>query len=107
MLSYHNGISQPHPFQSEWWQWLFNLRPLWAYSNHELIGSGMTAAISFFMNPIICWAGTISVATLLLISIVKPARTEVFIISGYLTSLVPWMIISRTKYAYHYFACVP
>lgn len=107
MIRYHEGVTGTHPFMSEWYEWLINKRPLWAYSNSELGGTGMTGAISFFMNPIICWGGLIAMITLWFVMFINPTRIKMFIICGYLTSLVPWMIIKRMKFEYHYFACVP
>ena len=33
--------------------------------------------------------------------------TALFILVGYLAELMPWMLVTRTTYIYHYFPCVP
>lgn len=36
----------------------------------------------------------------------KSARTPIFLIIGYFANYMPWMLVLRTTYIYHYFPCV-
>ena len=47
-----------------------------------------------------------SVVYLIVRAIAKRDRRAVFIVVGYLAQLVPWMLVSRLTFAYHYFAAV-
>ena len=103
MFTYHAGLIAEHPYSSSWWQWLVDARPILYYLEY---GEGTVAAIAAFTNPILCWAGLISVLYLLVRAVRKGDRRALFIVVGYLAQLVPWMVISRLTFAYHYFAAV-
>lgn len=37
----------------------------------------------------------------------KSNRTALFLLIGYMAELLPWVLVTRTTYIYHYFPCVP
>ncbi len=103
MFTYHAGLIAEHPYSSSWWQWLFDIRPILYYLEY---GDGTVASIGAFTNPLLSWAGLVSVVYLIVRAIAKRDRRAVFIVVGYLAQLVPWMLVSRLTFAYHYFAAV-
>ena len=89
MLTYHNGVNQTHPYSSRWYQWLFDVRPILYYLQYN----GETkSAFGAFNSPLISWKRR------------KPQA--VLIWAGYLCQFLPWVIITRTTFAYHYFGCI-
>lgn len=102
MLTYHQGVHESHPYSSRWWQWIFDIRPILYYLEYN---GDVKSAFGCFNNPLVAWAGLISMA-LLVVHLVrrKDGRAAVIII-GYLTQLIPWVIISRITFEYHYFPC--
>ena len=103
MFTYHAGLIAEHPYSSSWWQWLIDARPILYYLEY---GDGTVETIGAFTNPLLTWAGLVSVVYLIVRSIRKRDRRAVFIVVGYLAQLVPWILVSRLTFAYHYFAAV-
>ena len=103
MFTYHAGLIAEHPYSSSWWQWLFDIRPILYYLEY---GEGTVASIGAFTNPLLSWAGLVSVVYLMVRAVRKRDRRAVFIVVGYLAQLVPWMLVTRLTFAYHYFAAV-
>ena len=69
----------------------------------HLAGPYMRASISTFNNPMISWGGLAALAAALFMLVFRGKKLALFILIGYLSQLVPWMLIERTTYAYHYF----
>ena len=97
------GLVAEHPYSSSWWQWLVDARPILYYLEY---GEGTVSSIAAFVSPLLCWAGLVSVLLLIVRAVHKRDRRALFIVIGYLAQLVPWMVVSRLTFAYHYFAAV-
>ncbi|MBE5758713.1 MAG: phospholipid carrier-dependent glycosyltransferase [Clostridiales bacterium] len=109
MLNYHGDVREEgHPFNSKVWTWPFDIRPVFFFMANNMDGEH-TAGISCFGNPILWWSGVIAV--LFLIGVGKKGKLDFkgmpYIALMALCQLVPWMIIRREVYIYHYFATVP
>jgi len=105
MFNYHAMLDGTHPFSSKWWQWILNLRPILFY-NHTYSDS-VRAGISSFLNPVVCYGGLIGFFYCLSRLSYKFDRDMFFVLIAYLAELVPWILIKRVTYSYHYFPCVP
>ena len=103
MFTYHAGLVAEHPYSSTWWQWLVDARPILYYLNY---GEGTVASIAAFTSPILAWAGLVSLLWLTVRVFRQKDRRALFIVVGYLAQMVPWMVITRLTFAYHYFAAV-
>ena len=101
MFDYHKNLTDTHPFQSVWWEWVLNLRPVLYYSN--FCADGLFRVISCFTNPLLSYAGILSILATFVIAFLKRTRAALIISVGYLTALVPWMFISRSTFAYHFY----
>ncbi|WP_232242884.1 glycosyltransferase family 39 protein [Paenibacillus sp. GSMTC-2017] len=106
MFSYHNNLVSSHPFSSSWWEWPFMKRPLWYYSGSEL-ASGMKSTIVAMGNPIIWWTGIVSMLLTIPISIKRKDKGVYMLWIAFLAQYVPWMLVARETFIYHYFAMVP
>ena len=131
MFSYHSNLDSPHPYSSSWYQWPVMQRPIWYYSRIVTGSSGtggLREGISAFGNPLVWWAG-IPAALYVLYSILlssSPRRmqqlpdssaalkkdstaqgnTALFLLTGYLAQYLPWSLITRATFIYHYFPSV-
>lgn len=103
MLTYHSGVDQAHPYASRWYQWIFDLRPILYYLHY---GESTKSAFGSFNSPLISWAGLVAVFAMIPAFWRRRKSAAVLIWVGYLCQLVPWMIITRTTFAYHYFGSV-
>ncbi len=104
MFRYHATLEATHPFQSTWIQWIFDLRPIWYY--YSMIGNTVYT-ISAFGNPLLWWSGLASVVACLVLSIKKRDGEGGMILVCYFAQLVPWLLVTRCVFIYHYYPSVP
>ena len=108
MWNYHSDLVATHPYSSKWYQWLFDIRPILYYL--EYFGDGTKSAFGAFSNPLVCWGGLLAMGGMVWL-VVRGFRTgsrdreAEFILIGYLANLLPWVLVSRLTFAYHYFPC--
>ena len=105
MFNYHTGLEAVHPFTSSWWQWIINHRPIWLFSNY--LGGGMAQGISSFGNPLVWWAGIGGLVYCIYAAIARRDKTAIFLVIAYLAQILPWMLVPRIAFIYHYFPNVP
>lgn len=105
MYNYHSDLVSEHPFSSRWYQWPIMTRPIWYYSYK--VTDTISEGISSFGNPLIWWAGIPAFFYMVYLSIRKNDRKAGFLIIAYLAEYLPWVLVSRTTYIYHYFPSVP
>lgn len=104
MFGYHQGVTQPHPYQSKWWMWLLDLRPILYYM---VDGADTQTRFAAFLNPLVCWGGLLALVLVARALWRRRDGKALFILVGYLSQLVPWIPISRPTFNYHYFPAVP
>ncbi len=100
MLTYHQGVDQTHPYSSRWYQWLFDLKPILYYLEYN---GGTKSAFGAFNSPLISWAGLVALIGSAGAFFKRRKPQVILIWVGYLCQFLPWVIISRTTFAYHYF----
>ncbi len=102
MFTYHSGLEATHSYGSPWWQWVLDIRPILYYReyfNNDTIKS----AISAFGNPAVWWGGLPAIFILAWSAFKRHDGIALFILIGYLAQLLPWTIITRVVFIYHYF----
>ena len=103
MWNYHSDLVATHPYSSKWYQWLLDIRPILYYL--EYFGDNTKSAIGAFSNPLLCWGGLLAVGGTGWLAVRERDEKAVFILVGYLANLLPWVLVSRLTFAYHYFPC--
>ena len=63
--------------------------------------------ISCMNNPLINISGVIAIIYGFYQTFIKKNQTFLILLIMYFTNLVPWMFVSRTTFAYHYYPCIP
>ena len=58
-----------------------------------------------FVNPVLCWGGLLALFVLGYLSVARRDKVSAFILLGYLAQLLPWVLVPRLTFAYHYFPC--
>ena len=106
MYNYHRNLKATHGYSSPWWQWPLLIRPIWMYQGQGL-PDGKISCISSMGNPAIWWPGTLALMVCFIIWLKKRDTTLFFILAGFLSQYLPWAIIPRLTFIYHYFASVP
>ena len=126
MLDYHAtpGLGMDHPFHSPWYEWPLITRPMY-YADSSFVPEGMNYAIFCFGNPAVWIVGLAGVGCTLAMWLMRKryAAPELagqyhwqsasfdvapaFVLLGLLAQFLPWVLVPRGTYIYHYFASVP
>ena len=103
MYNYHSTLEATHPFESRWYTWLLGLRPVWYYRNGYL-PYGMKASIAGMAGPVIWLVGLAALVGLLWHQVSgRGSRQGAGVLILYGTQLIPWMLVTRCTFLYHYF----
>lgn len=105
MYNYHSQLEATHPYSSTWYEWPTMIRPVFYYCN--TVANDMKEGISAFGNPLVWWAGIFAFIYMLYLVVKKADKTALFLVFAYLVQYVPWMLVPRCTFAYHYFPSVP
>lgn len=105
MFNYHSDLEATHPYSSMWYEWPTMVRPIWYYSN--TIDDTMRQGISAFGNPLVWWVGIPAIIYMVYLWLKKKDKTAGFLVISYLAQYLPWTLVSRCTFIYHYFPCVP
>ena len=126
MLIYHGepGRGMDHPFYSPWYEWPLIKRPMY-YASPSFVPEGWSYAIFCFGNPAVLITGLIALAVAAYVwgkrhfYVLKPHQSAVHLYSsswsiapavvlvGFLAQYLPWVLVPRGTYMYHYFASIP
>ena len=104
MLTYHQSVHTPHPYQSNWYQWIIDARPILYYQDFST--PGMRGIFASFNNPLVSWAGLLAFFAVAVQMVRRKCGKALFIVLATLSQLVPWTAIGRVLFAYHYFPTV-
>ncbi len=105
MYGYHSNLVSTHPYESQWWSWPLNIRPIFYYV-YNLEGN-IKQGISSFGNPAVWWGGVVGIVYCFYRFLCKNDKTASFLIIAFLAQYLPWVLVPRTTYIYHYFPSVP
>ena len=107
MLTYHQGVHDDHPYESYWYQWIVDARPILYYRDLDYADTqGVKSLFAAFNNPLISWGGLLSFIAVFIQTCRRKCGKGLFIIIATLSQFVPWLGIGRTLFAYHYFPTV-
>ncbi|WP_410513411.1 glycosyltransferase family 39 protein [Paenibacillus sp. BR2-3] len=107
MYDYHSQLVATHPFSSSWWQWPFMKRPVWFFSGGEGLPEGQVSSIVTMGNPLIWWTGIFTMLAALWLTVKRKDKNLYMIWIAFFSQYVPWMLVPRETFLYHYFAMVP
>lgn len=105
MFSYHSQLKSTHPYSCTWYNWPTLYRPVWYYSRH--VTDTVSEGISAFGNPLVWWLSVPAAVYMIYLVWKKRDRTALFLFISYMAQYLPWCLITRTTYMYHYFPSVP
>jgi len=105
MLGYHSGLSISHPYSSSWWSWPLMIRPVWLYFSD--LSEGLFSTISAMGNPAIWWVGSIAMLLSAETMIKKKDLSSTFLVTIFLFQWLPYALISRCLFLYHFYSNVP
>lgn len=102
MFSYHSQLASTHPFESRWYTWPFAIRPVWYYLGST--GEGLRASISGMASPLVAWVSTFAIGFVIWRQVSgRKSGAGGALLVLYLAQLLPWVLIARSTFFYHYF----
>ncbi|MGB9914906.1 MAG: glycosyltransferase family 39 protein [Candidatus Bathyarchaeales archaeon] len=116
MLNYHATLTASHPFSSPWWTWPLLLRPVWLYVSY--LPLNVKSTIVLLGNPAVWWidfACIIGIAIFAVDRFRKAVERRVhavglpalFILAFFFFQWLPYVLISRVTFLYHFYVNVP
>ncbi|MBR4539833.1 MAG: glycosyltransferase family 39 protein [Clostridia bacterium] len=122
MFSYHStpGLGMDHAFYSPWYEWPVIAKPMY-YASNSFEPAGYHTTISAMGNPAVWWGGLLCILCLCGVWIKRHLQKDgtftfwtekndprpAIILLCYFVQLLPWILVPRGTYIYHYFPCVP
>ena len=102
---YHTRLEATHPWSSSFWQWPLAAKPVWYWV--ERLPDGREANVYAAGNPVLYWGFLPAVLAL----VVrwwrsKPAALTVLLL-GFFGQWLPWALVPRIAFAYHFLPAVP
>ncbi len=95
-------------FRSPWYEWPLIVKPMWYYSGSNYLPEGWVSSISCMGNPAVWWTG---LAALMFVRFQwwngGNGRTGFYVVMGFMAQFLPWLLVPRSTFIYHYFASVP
>lgn len=110
MLSYHASISwNTHHFESPWYEWPLIVKPMWYYTGSAYLPGDQVSSISCMGNPVVWWGGLVALLWVFarLLTVGRRDRRYQCIAVAFLSGFLPWVLVPRPTYIYHYFTSVP
>lgn len=110
MLSYHASISwNTHYFESPWYEWPLIIKPMWYYTGSAYLPGDQVSSISCMGNPVVWWGGLVALLWVFarLFTAGRGDRRYQCIAVAFLSGFLPWVLVPRPTYIYHYFTSVP
>ena len=112
MYSYHSNLTATHLCESSWYQWPLTAKSVWFYHTSE---NGMTSNISSGGSPAVWWIASVGLFMLLTEGLFRRMKTRsrefkravVLVLIGTAANLLPWVLVTRCTFQYHFFPTVP
>lgn len=100
MLKLQDSVVKPHLYQSRWWQWVFNIRPIWFFYSPW---DGAQRGVLCLGNPFTMLAGLPALLLCLWAGVRKGDRLRGAVVVLYVASLIFWAINGKpVQFYYHY-----
>ena len=105
MYTYHSKLKADHFFSSKWYQWPISYKPVWY---HQIYVTDTTKeTISGVGNLIIWIGGLIGFIYLIPNYIIKKDETSLQLMIIIFSLWLPFVLINRIMFQYHYFPILP
>ena len=112
MYNYHSKLVATHPCQSMWYRWPLAGKSVWFYSGYPTVGGVQWISnISSTGNPAL-WTVSAFGAVFAVVNWFKDSanrknRAFLVVLCGILAGLLPWILVTRCVFLYHYFSTIP
>ena len=101
MISYHANLEATHYYSSKWYTWPIVGKPLLLV--HDFMDNGKVSTISIMGNPFVTWTSIPCILFMIYHAVVNGDKKAKFLVIAYLAQYIPWILVSRIVFIYHYF----
>ena len=101
MFFYHKDCVFEHPYSSNWYQWLMDIKPL--ADSRTYYDNGTVSVVMTFLNPVLCFGGVAALIWQFCLWRTKHSQKALFLLVSYFSMLLPWVLVHRTLFIYQYF----
>jgi dolichyl-phosphate-mannose-protein mannosyltransferase len=105
MYHYHSTLVATHPFASQWWSWPVMIKPLWLFVSN--LPNNMKSTIVVLGNPAVWWIGFAAIFFAVERTTRKKELAGLFITVFFFFQWLPYILISRLTFIYHFYLDVP
>ncbi|MBS0254256.1 MAG: phospholipid carrier-dependent glycosyltransferase [Proteobacteria bacterium] len=100
MLQLQASVTQHHTYQSQWWQWVLDLRPIWYL--YEPV-DGAQRGVLLVGNPVAMWAGLGALVWALWAALARGRHDALALLVLYAMCLAMWALNGKpVQFYYHY-----
>ena len=100
MKELQESVIKPHPYQSHWWQWVANWRPIWFL--YEPV-DGAERGVLLVGNPLTMWLGLPALIGCALWGWLRRDAAMLAVAVLYAASLALWIVAPKpVQFYYHY-----
>ena len=100
MIELQESVVKPHPYQSQWWQWVADLRPIWFL--YEVV-DGAQRGVLMLGNPLTMWAGLPALLVCAVRGWMRRDTAMIGVVALYAASLGIWIVAAKpVQFYYHY-----
>ena len=112
MYRYHADLDATHMCPSRWYQWPLAQKSVWFYSGYPVLGeTKLLSNISSTGNPAMWYVSAFGAVFAVVEWFKNPAcrkdRSFFVVFVGILAGLLPWALVTRCVFLYHYFSTIP
>ncbi|MGV8122967.1 MAG: phospholipid carrier-dependent glycosyltransferase [Candidatus Xenobiia bacterium LiM19] len=101
-LHFHYKEKWSHPYLSQMWMWPLMIRPIW-YLFDEAYGK--IYGIVAMGSPLFWWGFIILLIELIIVAAVERKREQIFLIFGYFSPFIFWIISNKGGFFYYMTPC--
>ena len=110
IFNYHAGLGgDTHYFRSPWYQWPVIWWPMWYYDGTSYMPPETISSISCMGNPAVWWFGLAALIFVIvrMCALRRAPKRYMMVVIAFASQFLPWVIVPRSTFIYHYFASVP
>lgn len=104
MFQYHSSLDTINAESAKWFQWPLIAVPI-TYCDYT--NNGFKECVYLLGNPALWLSGLFACFYCIYEFIDSQNRKSGFLIMMYLSPILPWILVSRSSFLYHYFPCLP
>jgi dolichyl-phosphate-mannose--protein O-mannosyl transferase len=104
MYNYHATLKATHPYGSPWYGWPFGHRAVYLYVHSTPAGR---SEIWTFPNLVVFWGGLVGLVIAARAFLRERSATLALVFGPALVQYLPWVLVSRVTFMYHYLPVVP